>query len=385
MKRTVILLCFFMAVAVAATAYWFAGGLPMRAADARDASSSGRHRSETAIPVVLAQAKRMTLPIDFATIGTIQPIASIPVTAQVSGTVSRVAVADGALVKQGDVLIELDARLIDTQIAQSEATVAKDKASIVKAQRDLDRINRLLTSKFETPENAADAQTTLDLAKATLASDQAGLNNLQIQREYYTIHAPVTGRIGTVPVKPGSTIVDGAQASPIVTINVFDPVYVAVGIPQRMIADLADDKAQGVAKISLAVPGRNDQRDGPVTAIDNAANTASGLVTAYASIPNAPEALWPGEIVNVDVIFRDQADALAVPNEAIQTNQQGSYVYAVDQDQRAHVKPVTIDRSLKGMTVIASGLNAGDNVVTDGQLLLSNGTLVSIKQAMEGQ
>jgi multidrug efflux system membrane fusion protein len=140
-----------------------------------------------------------------------------------------------------------------------------------------------------------------------------------------------------------------------------------------------------VAKVSLAVPGRNDQREGPVTAIDNAANAASGLVTAYASIPNAPEALWPGEIVNVDVIFRDQADALAVPNEAIQTNQQGSYVYAVDQDQRAHVKPVTIDRSLKGMTVIASGLNAGDNVVTDGQLLLSNGTLVSIKQAMEGQ
>lgn len=385
MKRLVFLLCFLLAMAVAATAYWRGGGLSIRAADAQDAAGAGRHRPEAAIPVVLAQAKRMSLPIDFATIGTIQSIASIPVTAQVSGTVSRVAVEDGAQVKQGDVLIELDARLIDTQIAQGEATVAKDQASIVKAQRDLDRINRLLTSKFETPENAADAQTTLDLAKATLASDQAGLNNLQIQREYYAIHAPVTGRIGTVPVKPGSTIIDGAQASPIVTINVFDPVYVAVGIPQRMIADLAEDKAQGVAKVSLAVPGRSDKREGSVTAIDNAANAASGLVTAYASIPNAPEALWPGEIVNVDVIFRDQPDALAVPNEAIQTNQQGSYVYAVDQDQRAHVKPVTIDRSLKGMTVITNGLNEGDNVVTDGQLLLSNGALVSTKQAMEGQ
>ena len=184
MKRIVLLLCFVLAVAVAATVYWRDGGLSIRAADAQDAAGAGRHRPEAAIPVVLAQAKRMSLPINFATIGTIQSIASISVTAQVSGTVSRVAVADGALVKQGDVLIELDARLIDTQIAQGEATVAKDQASIVKAQRDLDRINRLLTSKFETPENAADAQTTLDLAKATLASDQAGLNNLQIQREY---------------------------------------------------------------------------------------------------------------------------------------------------------------------------------------------------------
>ena len=302
-----------------------------------------------------------------------------------AAVIASIRVQDGQAVKQGDVLIELDTRLIDTQIAQGQATVDKDQANIVKAQRDLDRVNHLLATKVETLENAADAQTTLDLAKATLASDQAGLNNLQIQREYYTIHAPVTGRVGTVPVKPGSTVVDGAQASPIVTINVFDPVYVAVGIPQRMIADLAEDKAQGVAKVSLTVPGRSDKKEGPVTAIDNAANAASGLVTAYASIPNAPEALWPGEIVNVDVIFRDQPDALAVPNEAIQTNQQGSYVYAVDQDQRAHVKPVTIDRSLKGMTVITNGLSEGDNVVTDGQLLLSNGALVSTKQAMEGQ
>ena len=381
MKRIILLLSFFLAIAVAAAGYWLSEGISLRPADAQDAATR-QHRPEAAIPVVLAQAKRMTLPVSFSTIGTIQPVASIAVTAQVSGTVSRVAVADGAQVKQGDVLIELDARLIDTQIAQAEATVAKDEANIAKAQRDLGRINHLLASKVETLENAADAQTTLDLAKATFASDQAGLNNLRIQREYYTIHAPVTGRIGTVPVKPGSTIVDGAQASPIVTINVFDPIYVAVGIPQRMVADLAEDKAEGVAKISLTVPGRNDKLGGPVTAIDNAANTATGLVTAFASILNAPEVLWPGEIVNVDVIFRDEPDALAVPNQAIQTNQQGSFVYAVDASQRAHVKPVVIDRTLNGMTVIASGLNEGDNVVTDGQLLLSNGVLVSTKQAM---
>jgi multidrug efflux system membrane fusion protein len=382
MRRLVLLCCFFLAVAAGTFIYWQNGTL-MRGADAQDAARS-RHGSNAAIPVVLAQARRMTLPVTFSTIGTIQPVASIAVTSQVSGIVAQVDVADGAEVKEGDVLITLDARLIDTQIDQAQATIAKDKANIDKAQRDLARINRLLSSKFETQENAADAQTTLDLAKATLASDEAASRNLAVQREYYTIHAPVSGRVGTIPVKPGSTIVAGAQASPIATVNVFDPIYVAVGVPQKMVADLAEDKAQGRARISLTVPGREDRLEGAVTVIDNAANAATGLVTAFATIANAPPVLWPGEVVNADVIFRDEADALAVPNQAIQTNQQGTYVYTVDGDQRAHVKPVMVARSMKGMTVIAQGLNEGDNVVTDGQLLLSDGASVSVKQAMQG-
>src|SRR5262245_29836905 len=383
MRRMALLLVFLVAVAVAASVYWRTG-TQMHGAEAQSTAQQSRRDRSTAIPVVLAQARRMTLPVVFSTIGTIQPVASIAVTSQVAGIVSEVDVTDGAVVKQGDVLIALDARLIDTQIEQAKATIAKDNAGIEKAQRDLDRINRLLKSKFETQENAADAQTTLDLAQATLASDQAALHNLEVQREYYTIRAPVSGRIGTVPVKPGSTIVAGAQASPIVTINVFDPVYAAVGVPQKMIADLADDKAQGRAKISLTVPGRTDKIEGAITVIDNAASPATGLVTVLATIANKGPVLWPGEMVNADVIFRDEPDALAIPNEAIQTNQQGPYVYTADGEQRAHARPVAVSRSISGMTVIANGLNAGDNVVTDGQLLLTDGALVSVRQAMVG-
>jgi RND family efflux transporter MFP subunit len=377
-----LLLAFLLAVAAGASVYWRSGPL-MHGAEAQSTAQSRPDRNP-AIPVVLAQARRMTLPVVFSTIGTIEPVASIAVTSQVGGIVSEVDIADGAVVKQGDVVIALDARLVDTQIEQAQATIAKDKANIEKAQRDLDRINRLLKSKFETPENAADAQTTLDLAQATLASDQAALHNLEVQREYYTIRAPVSGRIGTVPVKPGSTIVAGAQASPIVTINAFDPIYVAVGIPQKMIADLADDKAQRRAKISLTVPGRTEKVEGAITVIDNNASAATGLVSALATIANKGPVLWPGEMVNADVIFRDEADALAVPNEAIQTNQQGPYVYTVDGEQHAHAKPVAVTRSVAGMTVIANGLNDGDNVVTDGQLLLTDGALVAVKQAMAG-
>jgi len=381
MRRVALLLVFVIAVALAASLYWRGSPL-MHGAAAQNTAEQARR--DAAVPVVLAQARRMTLPVVFSTLGTIQPTASIAVTSQVAGIVSEVDVTDGAVVKQGDVLITLDARLIDTQIEQAKATIAKDNAGIDKAQRDLDRVNKLLKTKFETPENAADAQTMVDLAQATLASDQAMLHNLQVQREYYTIEAPVSGRIGTVPVKPGSTIVAGAQASPIVTINVFDPVYAAVGVPQKMIADLADDKAQGRAKISLTVPGRTDKIEGAITVIDNAASPATGLVTVLATIANKGPVLWPGEMVNADVIFRDEPDALAIPNEAIQTNQQGPYVYTVDGEQRAHARPVAVSRSISGMTVIANGLNAGDNVVTDGQLLLTDGALVSVRQAMVG-
>ncbi|QIG46450.1 efflux RND transporter periplasmic adaptor subunit [Nordella sp. HKS 07] len=381
MRRIVLMLCFVLAVAAAWAGYWHVSGVRERVADAK---ATPTQRAEKAVPVVLAAVKRMTLPVSFATIGTVQPIASIAVTSQVSGMVSKLSVTDGADVKEGDILIELDTRLIDTQIEEAQAALVKDQANIDKAGRDLARIDKLLAGKFETPENAADAQTTIDLDKAALQTDQAMLHNLEVQREYYTIRAPVSGRIGTVPVRPGSTIVSGQQASPIVTINVFDPIYVTVGIPQKMVADLAEDKAQGLAKVSLTVPGRSEKREGAVTAIDNAANPATGLVTAYASIGNAPALLWPGEIVNVDVIFRDQPDQLTVPDEAVRTNQQGSYVYAVDAHQRAHLKPVVVARNVEGLTVIGSGLEDGDQVVTDGQLLLSDGALVQVKQAMKG-
>lgn len=386
MKRLIMVLLLILVVGGAAA--WSQGWIPVawtKSASNQDEGDTPKgkthHRDNAAIPVVLAQAKRMTVPLTFSTIGTIQPTASIAITSQVSGTVSAVDVADGAEVKQGDVLVEVDARLIATQIEQGQAAVVRDQADIDKAQRDLDRVNKLLNSKFETKENAADAQTTLDLAKATLLSDQAALHNLEIQKEYYTIHAPLAGRIGTVQVKPGSTIVAGAQASPIVTLNAFDPIYVAVGIPQKMIAELSEDKAKGLAKVSLAIPGLDEKRDGPVTVIDNTADAATGLITVLATISNSPALLWPGEIVNVEVNFHNEADALVIPGEAVQTNPQGNYVYTVDGDSKAHVSPVTIARNTNGMAVVTRGLDEGVSVVVDGQLQLSEGALVSTKQA----
>jgi multidrug efflux system membrane fusion protein len=392
MKRFAFLIVFLGLIAAAAIVYrsppaWLAR--LDRAGETALAAKAGTTRQnraqEPAIPVVLAQATRKTVPVTFSTIGTIASSASIALTSQVSGTVAAVRVDDGAEVKQGDALIEIDARLIDTQIEQAQAMVVKDEANIAKAERDLGRVQRLLKSKFETPENEADAKTTLDLAKATLQSDEAALHNLEIQREYYTIHAPVTGRIGTVAVEPGALVIANSPSTPIATLNAFDPIYVAVGIPQKMIADLAADRAKGVAKVKLMVPGREDEREGPITVIGNAAEQATGLITIMASIANSPAALWPGETVNVDVIFHDEPDALVVPGDAVATNQQGNYVYTVDPAGHAHMSPVVIARNVGRMAMVASGLNEGDRVVVDGQLLLKDGALVAVKQAMEGE
>jgi multidrug efflux system membrane fusion protein len=297
--------------------------------------------------------------------------------------VAAVKVADGAQVNQGDVIVEIDARLMDTQIEQAQAAIVRDNANIDKAKRDLSRIERLIKSKFETTENLANAQTALDLANATLTSDQAALHNLEVQREYYSIRAPVTGRIGLINVKPGAFVMANSPAGPIATLNSFDPIYVSVGIPQKMIAELAEDRDKGLAKVRLTVPGRDEQRDGPVSVIGNAAEPATGLVTVLASIKNDPPALWPNETVNVDVIFRDEPNALVVPGDAVATNQQGNYVYTVDETGHAHVSPVVVSRNVGTLAMVARGLNDGDRVVVDGQLQLSDGALVAVKQAMK--
>ena len=156
-------------------------------------------------------------------------------------------------------------------------------------------------------------------------------------------------------------------------LNVFDPIYVAVGIPQKMMADLAEDWAKGVAKVRLGVPGKDDEREGSITVIGNAAEQATGLIAVMASIRNAPAVLWPGETVNVDVIFHEEPNALVVPGDAVATNQQGNYVYTVDQTGHAHMSPVVIARNVNRMAMVASGLNEGDSVVVDGQLQLTDG------------
>ena len=394
MRRLIVLFVFLGVIALAAVVYrspqdWLAkaqaliGGSGETAQPARSDTVASNRVQQPAVPVVLAQARRKTVPITFSTIGTIVPTASIALISQVWGRVAEVKVADGADVNEGEPLVEIDARLIDTQIEQAQAMVAKDEASIAKAERDLERVEHLLKSKFETQANEADAQTTLDLAKATLRSDQAALHNLEIQREYYTIRAPVTGRIGTVAVKPGALVMANSPGNPIAMLNAFDPIYVSVGIPQKMIADLAEDRAKGIARVKLTVPGREDEREGPITVIGNAAEQATGLVTIMATIRNEPSALWPGETVNVDVIFHEEPNVLVVPGDAIATNQQGNYVYKIDETGHAHMSPVVVSRNLGRMAMVTSGLSEGDRVVVDGQLQLSEGALVAVKQAME--
>lgn len=393
MKRIASLIIFFGLVGAGAYAYrlhpeWIGQAVALiggKNTEARLSGEPGRssRAQENAVPVVIAAATRKTIPITFSTIGTVTATASIPLISQVSGMVASVKVPDGAEMKQGDVIVEVDARLIDTQIEQAQAAIVRDNVNIDKAERDLSRIEKLIKSKFETTENLANAQTALDLAKAILTSDQAALHNLEVQREYYSIRAPVAGRIGLINVKSGEFVMANSLANPIATLDSFDPIYVSVGIPQKMIADLAEDRDKGLAKVKITIPGRDEQREGPVSVIGNAAEPATGLVTVLASINNDPPALWPNETVNVDVTFRDEPNALVVPGDAVATNQQGNYVYTVDHTGHAHVSPVVVSRNVGTMAMVERGLNDGDRVVVDGQLQLSDGALVAVKQAMK--
>jgi len=333
-------------------------------------------RAAREIPVVLATVQSTTLPLSYPATGTVEAISSIPLRPRVDGEVTAIHVPDGASVKAGDRILDMDARAADAEIAGQRALVERDKAALEKAERDLARANTLAQSNVVTKVSRFDAATQRALAKAALAANQAKLDQLETIRADYTLRAPADGRIGKLNARPGTWL--KSSDSFIATLISFDPVYVAVGVPQNRIADTAQATAANTARFEVTVPGRDEVLTGPVTVIENAANPDTGLITVRAEIQNPGPRLWPGQITDVRIVLSQQQNAIVIPNEAVQTAQDGTYVY-VAADGVASKRPVIIARTSAGLSVVSEGLKAGEQVVTDGQLQLTDKARITVK------
>lgn len=326
-----------------------------------------------AAAVLAAKAARKPMPVRVEALGTVEAMVTVPIRSRVAAEVDKVGFADGAVVAAGDLLFELDSRVIDAQIRQAEATLAKDQAQLVKVQRDVERYSGLATRNAVSQVQVDDARTTADMQKATVDQDEANLHSLQVQRGYYEIRSPVSGRIGVSAVRAGAVIkVDDTLA----TVRQLKPIYVTFGLPERYLAELRRERDASVA-ITLQGSGETIA-GGKVAVIDNTVDPQTGTIAVRAVFENADERLWPGTLGAVTVTLRVEADRVAIPSEAIQMGQDGSFVFLVE-DGVAHVRPVTVARTVDGEAVISKGLDGGETVVTDGQLALRNGTPVSIK------
>ncbi len=344
------------------------------------ASAQGPQKPRV-VAVELAKAERKPVPVDVDSIGTVTPISSVALKSRLETTIVAVHFEDGAKVNQGDLLFTLDSRQIDAQIEQAEGMLAKDQAQLEGAQRDLKRYSDLIGKGATTQVNVDNAKTQADILIGSIKADQAALENLKVQKSYTTIRAPFSGRISAANVKIGN-FVRPADTAPLAVINQMAPVYVTFAVPQRVLADLREAMAGGSSKVIATIPGHQKSEDGKVAMVENSVDSTTGMVTVRGVMDNANETLWPGILVNTKLVVRVE-DGVTVPTAAVQRSQNGNYVFIM-QDGKAHVQPVTVARTFQGMSVIATGLSGGEDVIIDGQLLLSEGTPVQPRAPKAG-
>jgi len=333
------------------------------------------------VVVEVAKAVKQSVPVDVEAIGTVTPISSVALKSRIETTIIGVHFEDGARVKQGDLLFTLDARQIDAQIEQAEGTLARDRAQLAGAQRDLNRYSELIGKGATTQVNLDNAKTQADILIGTIKADQAALDNLKVQKSYTRIHAPFDGRISAANVKVGN-FVRPADVAPLATINQMAPVYITFAVPQSVLSDLRDAMGSGTAQVIATVPGREASEEGKVAMVENTVDATTGMVTVRGIMDNGREALWPGTLVNTRLIVRRES-AVVVPSAAVQRSQKGDFVFVVAEG-KARVQPVTVARTASGSSVLSSGLAGDEQVVVEGQLLLRDGTLVQLRERKAG-
>jgi len=373
-KRNLILFAGALAIAALAafvTRSWWTGG---------GASAQGPQRARV-ISVELAKAERKPVPVDVDAIGTVTPISSVALKSRVETAIVSVHFEDGNKVNQGDLLFTLDARQIDAQIEQAEGMLARDQAQLEGAQRDVRRYSDLIGKGATTQVNLDNAKTQADILIGTIKADQSALDNLKVQKSYTTIHAPFSGRISAANVKVGN-FVRPADTVPLAVINQMAPVYVTFAIPQRVLVDLREAMAAGESRVVATIPGHQQSEQGKVAMVENSVDSTTGMVTVRGIMNNERETLWPGILVATKLIIRTE-NSVVVPTVAVQRSQNGNYVFVV-RDGVAKVQPVKVDRTFQGTSVIAEGLSGDENVVVDGQLLLSDGSRVEPRARKTG-
>ncbi len=331
-------------------------------------------RAERVVPVETAIAERKKMPVRLDALGSVTPMASVAIKARLETEIVGVHFADGSLVKTGDRLFTLDNRTILAQIAQAEGVLARDRAQLDGAERDIARYTDLVAKSATPTVNLDNAKTQADIYRAAIKADTALLENLRVQLSYCTITASISGRISAANVKVGN-FVRPADTSPLATINQLAPVYVSFTVPQKNLPDIRKAIAAESATVEASIPGQQKRATGQVSMIENTVDSATGMATVRATMPNQDELLWPGTLVTAEMTLRVE-DAVVVPSNAVQISQTGHFVF-VAKDGAVAVQPIKVERQVGNETVVASGLNGGETVVTEGQLLLSQGTKIN--------
>jgi len=346
-------------------------------ADGRAKEGRKAPKGPPAVPVSVAPVAQETVPIRLQAIGNVEAFQTVSVKARVDGQIVTVNFREGDPVRKAEVLFRIDPRPYEAALRQAEANALRDKAARDQARSQEKRYQELLDKNFVSKEAYAQIRTNAETAEASARASQAALENARLNLEYCTIASPLDGYVGKVLLQAGN-MVRANDANALVVINQVRPIYVNFAVPEQNLPEVRKYRAAGpLAVETLPDPGAPPIR-GELIFVDNAVDPSTGTIRLRAQFENADAALWPGQFVNVTLRLYEQADAIVIPSAAVQNGPEGQYVYVVGADSIAEVRKISVQRTDGERTIVASGLQKGERVVTRGQLRLGPKTRVQV-------
>ncbi len=329
---------------------------------------------DQAVPVVVTTALQKTVPVQVKAIGNVEAYSTVAVKSMVAGEIVKVGFVEGQAVRKGDLLFVIDRRPYEAAVAQAEGNLARDTANAANAKAQAARWDALFKEGVVSKEQHDQIVTQSQALDEVVRADRAAVETAKVNLTYCTITSPIDGRTGNLAVKLGNVV--KANDVPLVTINQVQPIYVTFSVPQQFLPDIKKYDRQRRLEVSAKVPNEEESQ-GELTFIDNAVDPQTGMIKLKGTFRNAELHLWPGQFSDVTLTLTNEPNAVLVPNAAVQTGQNGQYVFVIGSDNKAEMRPVKAGRIVENQTVIESGLQAGEQVVTDGQLRLVPGSKVA--------
>lgn len=329
--------------------------------------------------VITAPATEQNVPVLIKATGNVEASESISIRTQISGELTKVAFREGQDVQKGALLFQLDPRTQKAALVKAEASLSRNRTLLDNARKDYERYSQLVKEGIVTHEQAEGYRTRADSAAADVTADIAAVESARAQLSFYTITAPISGRLGALAIDRGNVV--KANDTVLVTINKLTPINVSFTIAEKDLTAVKRQMASGRVTVAVEVPGATGAKEtGVVTFIDNNIDAATGTIRIKASFENSKKLLWPGQFVNLSMTMTVLNRAVVVPSQAIQTGQKEQFVFVVTKEGTAEIRPVVSGPVSGGITVIEKGLQAGEQVVIDGQMRVIPGGKVEIKQ-----
>jgi multidrug efflux system membrane fusion protein len=356
------------------------------ASNAKPAQRNQANAPKRPVPVLAAQAVQKDFPLEIRAIGNVESYATVAIKARVTGELQKIHFKEGQEVAKGDLLFTIDPRPLEAALREVKARLEKDKALAEKAEADNRRYENLVQGGFISSEQYDQVRSNLGSLQATVLGDEAVVENAKLQLGYTAIYSPISGRTGTILIDQGNMIKANDDNKSLVVIEQVHPIYVSFSVPEANVSQIMERmKGQDLVVNAMPDGSKTGPEKGMLTFVDNSVDSKTGTIRLKGTFDNQERRLWPGQFVNIALTLGRLQNVVTVPSQAVQTGENGLFVFVITADNTVQLKPVKTGKSYGGETIIESGIMAGEQVVTDGHLRLTPGATVEITSDLKSE